>query len=148
MTFIEGHSISCHETTHDFAQGCRTGSQEEMEMVGDQRPCVALRLSLFQDNGQTIQKGFSVLVVPEDFTAFNSPGHYMLQKAGSIKSSLARHDYLVRIDPQITQITRITPQYDRGRNGGRWCLVTLFPSLNTLMISRIPSPERFFCWLT
>ena len=32
-------------------------------------------------------------------------------------------------------------------NGGRWLLVNLFPSLNILTISRIPSPERFFCWL-
>jgi len=65
-----------------------------MEMVGDQRPRVALRLIFFKDNGQTIQKGFSVLVVPEDFTAFNSPGHYMLQKAGGVKSGLAWHDSL------------------------------------------------------
>ena len=106
MTLVEGHSISCHETAHDLTERGWPCAQKEMEMVGDQRPCVALRLSLFQDNGQTIQKGFSVLVVPEDFTAFNSPGHYMLQKAEGIKSCLARHDYLDRINPQITRISQ------------------------------------------
>jgi hypothetical protein len=69
-------------------------AEEEVKMVGDQRPRVALRLIFFKNNGQTIQKGFSVLVVPEDFTAFNSSGHDMLQEAGSVKSGLARHNSL------------------------------------------------------
>jgi len=78
MTFIEGDRISGHETAHDFAQGCRTGSQQNMEMVGDQRPCITLSLGFFEDNGQAIQEGFSVLIVPEDFTAFYAAGHYVL----------------------------------------------------------------------
>jgi len=78
VAFIKGHGISGHETAHDFAQGCSTGSQEEMKMIWDQRPGVALGLRLFQNNGQTIQKGFSVLIVSEDFTSFDAAGHHVL----------------------------------------------------------------------
>ncbi len=74
VAFVEGNGVTCHKTAHDLTERGWSSAQKEMKMVGDQRPCITLRLSLFQDNGQTIQKGFSVLVVPEDFTAFNSPG--------------------------------------------------------------------------
>ena len=33
MAFVECYRIPSHEAAHDFAQGCRAGSQEEMEML-------------------------------------------------------------------------------------------------------------------
>ena len=72
MAFIEGNSITCHKAAHDLTERGWSRPQKEMEMVGDQRPCITLGLGLFEDKSKAFQKGFSVLVVPEDFTAFNS----------------------------------------------------------------------------
>ncbi len=86
MAFIESHCITCHKPAHDLTERGWSHAQKEMEMVGDQRPCITLGLTFLKDNGQTIQKGFSILVVPEDFSSFDSSGHYMLQEARGIKS--------------------------------------------------------------
>jgi len=72
VAFIEGNSITCHKAAHDLTERGWSRPQKEMEMVGDQRPCITLGLGLFEDKSRAFQKGFSVLVVPEDFTAFNS----------------------------------------------------------------------------
>ena len=80
MTFVEGNGIPCHEAAHDFAEWGRAGTYEKVTMVRDQRPCITLGLCLFQDNSQTIQEGFSVLIVPEDFTAFDAAGHYPAER--------------------------------------------------------------------
>ncbi len=61
-------------------------------MIWDQGPRITLGLGLFQDSGQAIEEGLSVLVISEKLPPFNSPGHYMLEEAGGIKSGLAGHE--------------------------------------------------------
>jgi len=60
-------------------------------MVWDQGPGVALGLGFFEDDGETFEEGVAVLVVSEKLPPFNSPGHDVLDEAGSVKSGLARH---------------------------------------------------------
>ena len=55
-----------------------------MKMVRDQGPGVALGLGFLEDVGQTIEEGVAVLVVSEKLTSFNSPGHDVLEEAGSV----------------------------------------------------------------
>jgi hypothetical protein len=62
-------------------------------MVRDQGPRITLGLGLFQDDSKSFQKGRAILIVPEDFSAFDPPGHYVLQDTGSIKSWLAWHRF-------------------------------------------------------
>ncbi len=61
-------------------------------MVRDQGPGIALGLGFFEDDGETFKEGVAVLVVSEKLSSFNSPGHDVLEEAGSIKSGLAWHD--------------------------------------------------------
>ena len=60
-------------------------------MVWDQRPSVTLGLGFLKDHSKSFQKGGAIFIVPKDFPAFNSPGHYVLKDTGSIKSWLAWH---------------------------------------------------------
>jgi len=60
-------------------------------MVWEQGPGVALGLGFLQDHSESFQKRGAILIVPKDFPAFNSTGHYMLQDTGGIKSGLAGH---------------------------------------------------------
>ena len=76
-------------------------------MIWDQGPSVALGLGFFQNVCKTFQKGFTVLVVAEDLSSFDSPGHDVLQEAGGVKSWLAWHLYSHRV------------HRDHSRTGGR-----------------------------
>ena len=60
-------------------------------MIWNQGPGVALGLSFFEDVGEPFQERFSVLVIEEDLSSFYSPSHYVLEKAGGVKSWLAGH---------------------------------------------------------
>ena len=53
-------------------------------MVRDQGPGVALGLGFFQDDGESFKERFAVLVIAEEFSSFDSPGHDVLEEAGSV----------------------------------------------------------------
>jgi hypothetical protein len=84
MAFIECNGVTGHQFAHDLAERGRAGAQEEMEMVRNQGPGVALGLGVFQDFGQAVEKRLSILVVAEELAAFDPSGHDMLEKAGSV----------------------------------------------------------------
>ena len=56
MALVEGNGISSHETAHDFAEWGSAGSQEEVKMVWDQGPSIALGLGFFEDDGQAVKE--------------------------------------------------------------------------------------------
>ena len=60
-------------------------------MVRDQGPGVALGLGLFEDVCQPLEEGLAVLVVAEELSSFDSPGHDVLEEAWGVKSWLAWH---------------------------------------------------------
>ena len=91
VAFVEGNSVPGHETAHDFAEWGGAGAQEEVEMVWNQGPCVALHLGFFEDDGESFQERLTVLVIEEDVSSFNSPGHDVLEEAWGVKSWLACH---------------------------------------------------------
>ena len=53
-------------------------------MVWDQGPGIALGLGFLEDICQTFEEGVAVLVVSEKLPPFNSPGHDVLEEAGSV----------------------------------------------------------------
>jgi len=84
VSFVEGDGISGHQPSHDLAERGLAYSQEEMEMVWDQGPAVALGLGFIEDVCKTLQEGGAVLVVAEELSSFYSPGHNVLQQAGGV----------------------------------------------------------------
>ena len=84
VAFVKSNGIASHETTHDLAEWRKTCAQQEMEVVWNERPGVALGLSFLKDKSKSFQEGLAVLVVLEDLSTFNPPGHYMLQEARGI----------------------------------------------------------------
>jgi len=63
-------------------------------MVRDKCPCITLGLCFLKDHSESFQKGSANFIVCEDFSAFDPPGHYVLQDTGGIKSGLTGHVYL------------------------------------------------------
>jgi len=91
VSFVESYRVTGHEAAHYFAEWCRTCSQKEVKMVRDQGPSIALGLGFLKDAGESFQERLAVFVIEEDLSSFYSPGHDVLEKAGSVKSGLARH---------------------------------------------------------
>ena len=75
-------------------------------MIRNQGPGVTSGLCFFEDAGEPFQERLAVLVVDEDLSSFNSPGHYMLQEAWDVKSGLAGHGFY-----SLTEFTGITEKY-------------------------------------
>ena len=84
MAFVECYCISGHQAAHNFAKRCRAGAQEEVKMIRDKRPRIALCLGFFEDSCQAIKEGVAVLVVSEDLSPFDAPGHDVLEVTGGI----------------------------------------------------------------
>ena len=78
MAFVEGDRVAGHKAAHDLAEWRKTCAQQEMEVVWNERPGVALGLSFLKDKSKSFQEGLAVLVVLEDLSTFNPLGHHML----------------------------------------------------------------------
>ena len=78
MAFVEGDRMAGHKAAHDIAQRCLAGAKQQVKMVWNERPGVALGLSFLKDQSKTFQEGLAVLVIFEDLFTFNPSSHYML----------------------------------------------------------------------
>ncbi len=94
MSFVESYRVTGHKPAHYVAEWCWACAQKEVKVVRDQGPGVTLRLGFFEDAGEPFQERLAVLVIEEDLSSFYSPGHDVLQKAGGVKSGLARHFFI------------------------------------------------------
>jgi hypothetical protein len=90
---VEGYGMPGHEASHDTTQMNAATSEQEMEMVRKQGPCIAADSCRIQDISEAGQKILVIVAVPENPAPLNSPGHDMLKKAGGIDSGLARHGF-------------------------------------------------------
>jgi hypothetical protein len=66
-----------------------------MEVVRNQRPCIAQGFRIQEDFSQSIEKVTPVLVVSEYATPFNTTDHDVVQGSGSIDSRFPRHSMLL-----------------------------------------------------
>lgn len=53
-------------------------------MVRNQSPGVTLGLGLFQDDDKPFEEGLVILVIEEDLSPFDAPGHDVLEQAGAV----------------------------------------------------------------
>ena len=49
MTLVEGNGVASHKATHDLAEWRKTCAQQEMEVVWNKRPGVALGLGFIKN---------------------------------------------------------------------------------------------------
>ncbi len=62
MTLVESERIARHKVAHDLAEWRKTCAQQEMEVVWNERPGVALGLSFLEDHGKSFQEGLAVFL--------------------------------------------------------------------------------------
>ena len=87
ITKIQDRDIHCEGS----GERNRGFTQKKVKMVRNQGPSVALGLGFIKDNGEPFQERRAVLIIQEDLSSFNSPGHDVLEEARGVKSWLAWH---------------------------------------------------------
>ena len=93
MAAVERNGMPGHQTTHHLSQMNAPTPEQKVKVVRKQGPRVAPDLSNRQDRLETDEEILVILTVPEDPGPINSPGHHVLEEAGSIKSGLAGHGF-------------------------------------------------------
>ncbi len=84
MPFVEADRISGEQAPHGPAQWYCAGSQQEVKMVGDQRPGEAARITAAQNRPQAIEKPLPVRVIIKNLAAGDPTHNDMVQGAGRI----------------------------------------------------------------
>lgn len=92
VPFVEGHGIAGEQTPHGCSDGGWSGSQQEMKMIGDERPGKAGGGGINQDSTEAFQEVVSVTVITEDFLPLDTAADNMVQGTRRIDACLARHD--------------------------------------------------------
>ena len=91
MPPVETARVTAQQSTHHCGNRCISRSQQQVEMVGYQRPCVTMRPGFSQNRFKPIEKIIPVKICPKDFPPLNSPANDMVQCTSGINASLAWH---------------------------------------------------------
>ena len=83
---VESYRIPGQQSSHNRGNGHGSGSEKEMDMIGDQRPGKAGSLGFPHLYIQSIQEVFPILVILEDLPAIDSPENDMVHCSGRVYS--------------------------------------------------------------
>ncbi len=92
MSLIKRDHVSGEESPHERGDPGRAASEEEVRMVGDQRPCVAGSPSLRKEKSQAIKEIVPVFIGPEDFPPLYPTDHHVVQDSRCIEAHMAGHE--------------------------------------------------------
>ena len=73
------------------------GLQQQMKMVGNQRPRVTDGCGTFNEGAYSFQEIVPVLIVPEYVPSFDAPHNHMVEGAGSVYARLSGHGNAVNV---------------------------------------------------
>jgi hypothetical protein len=106
MPPVELHSIPCQEPAHDRSDRNGSGAQEQMHVVGHERPSVAGRSRLLKQARHPFKEILPILVILENPSSFDSSDDDMVQGTGRVNASLSWHAFLVpHLAPLINKET-------------------------------------------
>lgn len=91
MTPVEPHRVTGQKPAHDRCDRNRSGAKQQVHVIGHQRPCVTGRSLLLQKSTQPLKKILPIFVIPENPFPLNPSDNNMVQGAGGVYASLARH---------------------------------------------------------
>jgi hypothetical protein len=92
MKAIEPSGVAAQKLSHHPCDGGVSGSQQKVEVVGHQSPCVTGGLGCSQDRLQPHEKVVAVKVLPKDLAALDPTANDMVQGTRCIDAGSARHD--------------------------------------------------------
>ncbi len=91
MSVIELDSIARQKPSHHGGNWRKTGTHQNVNMVGYYRPCKTIGMRLIQHLAEPVYKGVAIGIVPKDFSAFDSTHDDVVKRTRSINSCFSRH---------------------------------------------------------
>ena len=89
---VEIDGIAGEESAHEGSQPSPAWAEQEMNVVGHQRPGEAFSAGLNEEFREVNEKSFAVSVVPENVAAVNAANDHMLEQVGNIEACGSWHD--------------------------------------------------------
>lgn len=100
MPPVEAACVTTQKSTHHLEYRCISCPQQQVEMVGHQRPCVTGRLGFNQNRLKPFEEIIPVEISPKNSPPLYSPANDMVQRTSSINASFAWHVALISFNPQ------------------------------------------------
>ncbi len=91
MTAVEAYGITGEQSPHGRGNGCLTGAQQQMDMIGHQGPRIADGFGVGEQFAEPIEEILPVGVILENRLPFDPTDDDMLQRTWCIYSGLAGH---------------------------------------------------------
>jgi hypothetical protein len=88
---VETHCITGEESAHDGCNRSAAVSQQQVKMVRNQCPCIAMCLCFGDDLGKAINKILSIFVISKYGVSFKAPANNVVKGSGCIYSRSSRH---------------------------------------------------------
>ncbi len=109
MPKVKGNGIAGEKLPHQVAERTPACSDQKMEMVAQQCPCVTLATSLLKSLFQVTQEVISIMAVKKNILAvYPPPDKDMMDRTRHIDTFVSRHD-------RMLQIQRIAPSLPGSR---------------------------------
>ncbi len=97
MAADKGKGITGENFPHQVAERTSSCSDQEMEMVAQQRPCVTLATSLFKSFFQATQEVVSIMTVKKNILAVYPPDNDMMDRTRHMDTFVSQHDRMLQI---------------------------------------------------
>ena len=88
---VEINSIAGKQSSHNRGNRIASGAQQQVKMIGDQRPGITPGTGLLQDLSQPLSKIVPILIIPEYFAALDTAHDNVVQCAWSVYAGLSWH---------------------------------------------------------
>jgi hypothetical protein len=86
VTAIITNRITREQSSHHRGYGNGSSSNQKMDMIGNQCPCITGGIGCTEDVAQAIQKVVSIHIILKDFSAFYASKHNMVQGSWCVNS--------------------------------------------------------------
>jgi hypothetical protein len=88
---IEGGRVPANESLHELGETTGARTHQQVNVVGHQRPGIHGGSCVLDEVPQAVDESLAVLVIDEEFPAFEAPENGVVQRPGVVKSRAAWH---------------------------------------------------------
>ena len=92
VTAIEIDGIACEKSAHEGGEPAMAGAEQQVNVVGHQRPGEAFDASLDEEFGQGLEKPAAVGIVPENVATVDTADDDVLEEVGDVESCGSWHE--------------------------------------------------------
>jgi hypothetical protein len=92
MAVIEAYGIPAQKLPHDACHRNQPSAHQQMEVVGDKRPCIAGRSGLLQNAAKSFHKTVSVKIIFKYRPLFDASTDDMMQRPRSVYARFSWHN--------------------------------------------------------